>query len=88
MSKLEGVDTLLKLPKKNKLVRYFGTDLNDLKTITVRIEEVVLYELIEGEHKSAYVRRIDIKTEHVNKTAVSILSAKRKNNKLCSLTFP
>jgi hypothetical protein len=71
-SKIEGVENLLKLQKKNKLNRYFGSDQFEL--IKLRIDDVTLYELIESENKSAYVRKIDIKTELVNKTAVSILN--------------
>lgn len=59
-SRIEGVDSLLKLQKKNKLSRYFGAD--HCEPLRLRIEEVTLYELIESENKSAYVRQIDIKT--------------------------
>lgn len=71
-SKIEGVENLLKLQKKNKLNRYFGGEQFEL--IKLNIKEVTLYELIESENKTAYVREIDIKTELVNKTAVSILN--------------
>ena len=75
-SKIEGVDSLLKLQKKNKLNRYFGADQHELLRLT--IAEVTLYELIESENKPAYVRQVDIKTELVNKTAVSILNCDSK----------
>jgi hypothetical protein len=39
---------------------------------------VTLYELIESENRSAYVRQIDLRTELVNKTALSILNCERK----------
>lgn len=71
-SRIEGIDSLLKLQKKNKLNRYFGAD--HCEPLRLRIEEVTLYELIESENRSAYVRQIDIRTELVNKTAVSILN--------------
>lgn len=63
---------MLTLQKKNKLTRYFGSEQPD--TVKLRIEEVTLYEMIESENRSAYVRQIDLRTELVNKTAVSILN--------------
>jgi hypothetical protein len=40
-SKIEGVENLLKLQKKNKLSRYFGCDQHEL--VKLRIEDVTLY---------------------------------------------
>jgi hypothetical protein len=40
-SKIEGVENLLKLQKKNKISRYFGGE--QPETLKLRIEEVVLY---------------------------------------------
>lgn len=65
------MENLLKLEKKNKLARYFGSEQYD--TLKLKISDVTLYELIENENKNAYVRIIDLRTELVNKTTVSIL---------------
>lgn len=70
--KIEGVDSLLKLQKKNKLTRYFGSD--HFQLLKLPIAQVTLYELIESENRTPYVRTVDIRTELVNKTAVSILN--------------
>lgn len=78
-SRLEGVDSLLKLQKKNKLSRYFGAEACEL--LRLRIEEVTLYELIESENRSAYVRQVDLRTELVNKTAVSVLNCERTHGR-------
>jgi hypothetical protein len=74
ISKLEGVEALLKGPKKNKILRYFGNDPTEF--VTAPLAQVVLFELVEPEHQNARVRLIDLRTELVNKTAISILTAK------------
>lgn len=70
-SRIEGVEALLKLPKKKKINDYLGADNTEL--LTVNIDDIPIYELNENDMRPMYVRRIDIKTEHVNKTAVCIL---------------
>lgn len=74
-SRIEGVENLLKLQKRNKLTRYFGAE--QPEALKLRIEEVTLYELIEADNRSAYVRPIDLRTELVNKTAVAVLNCER-----------
>lgn len=78
--KLEGIDNLSKLPKSTKIKNYFG----EHKVVTEKLsfEEAIVYEIIEEEHRSPYVRTVDIRTELVNKTGVAILEAESKR---CSI---
>jgi hypothetical protein len=73
--RIEGIDNLFRLPKKNKVKSYFGE--NPLTQEKISFEEAILYELIEEEHRLPYVRRIDIRTELVNKTGVAVMTAEK-----------
>ena len=39
------------------------------------LEEIVLYEIMEEEHRPPYVRVVDVTTERINKTGIAIIDA-------------
>ncbi len=58
--RLEGASSFVEMPKplRTKINRYFETEI--VKTITVKISDVHLYELVEEEGKVPWCREIRI----------------------------
>ena len=71
--KIEGIDNMARLTRATKVKTYLGG--SEIQQEKLAIDEVLLYEVMEEDHREPYVRRVDIRTELVNKTGIAIIDA-------------